>query len=82
MKEIMMKTLTCDVCKKTILQPVVGRNYFHVAHREICESCKDQMELSLKPVVRTKQPFNYEWFDRLMQDSIEKAIQAGKFETR
>ncbi|MDR1108004.1 MAG: hypothetical protein LBL19_03105 [Spirochaetaceae bacterium] len=77
-----MKTLTCDVCKKNIPQPVVGRNCFHIGHRELCESCKDQMELSLKPVIRTKSPFNYEWFDRLIQDSIEKAMQTGKFEVR
>jgi hypothetical protein len=77
-----MKTLTCDVCKHVIQQPVTGRNYFHIAHRELCESCKDQLELAMKPVVRTKQPFNYEWFDRLIRDSIEKAVQRGKFDTR
>ncbi|MDR2759951.1 MAG: hypothetical protein LBB78_11295 [Spirochaetaceae bacterium] len=77
-----MKTLTCDVCKKNIFQPVAGRNYFHLAHRDICESCKDQLELSLKSVIRTKQPFTYEWYDRLMKDSIEKAMQTGKFEIR
>ncbi|MDR2069583.1 MAG: hypothetical protein LBP71_06910 [Spirochaetaceae bacterium] len=77
-----MKTLTCDVCKKDISQPEAGRNYFHLAHRELCESCKNQLELSLKPVIRTKQPFTYEWYDRLMNDSIEKAIQTGKFESR
>jgi hypothetical protein len=74
-----MKTLVCDVCKKTIQEPVVGRNYFHYAHRDICESCKDELDLRLRPVVRTKQPFNYEWFDRLTQDSIEQAIQEGQF---
>jgi hypothetical protein len=77
-----MKTLTCDVCKHTIQEPVTGRNYFHIAHRELCEPCKDQLEVSLKPVIRTKQPFNYEWFDRLVLDSVEKAIQKGKFEVR
>ncbi|MDR1949240.1 MAG: hypothetical protein LBQ38_07600 [Spirochaetaceae bacterium] len=77
-----MKTLTCDICKRTIHQPVVGRNYFHVAHRDICESCKDQLDLVAKPVIRTKQPFNYEWFDQFTQDSIEKAIQRGKVESR
>jgi hypothetical protein len=77
-----MKTITCDVCKKSIQEPVVGRSYFHLAHRDLCESCKDNLELFLKPVVRTKQPFNYEWFDRLTQDSIEKAIQKGQFDTR
>jgi hypothetical protein len=73
-----MKTLTCDICGRVIVQPVVGRNYFHYAHRDICETCKDQLELAIRPVVRTKQPFNYEWFNRLMQDAIEKAIQKGK----
>jgi hypothetical protein len=73
-----MKTLTCDICGRTIHQAVVSRNYFHLAHRDICETCKDQLEFVLRPVVRTKQPFNYEWYNRLMQDSIEKAIQKGK----
>ena len=77
-----MKTITCDVCKKAINNPVVDRNYWHIANREVCEPCKDQLELSLKPVVRAKAPFNYEWYDRLMLDSVEKAIQKGKFETR
>jgi hypothetical protein len=77
-----MKTLTCDVCKRAIQQPVAGRNYFHMAHRDICEACHDQLEGVLKPVVREKQPFNYEWFNRLTLDSIEKAIQRGKFDTR
>ena len=75
-----MKTLTCDVCKKVILQPFHERNYFHQAHRDLCEQCKDDLELVLKPVIRTKQPFDYEWFHRLKQDLIEKAIQQGKFE--
>jgi hypothetical protein len=73
-----MKTLTCDVCKHVIRDPIVGRNYFHLAHRDLCEACKDSLELALKPVIRTKQPFGYEWFDRLTQDSIEKAILKGK----
>jgi hypothetical protein len=74
-----MKTLTCDVCKHTIREPISERNYFHLAHRDLCEACKDTLELTLKPVVRTKQPFSYEWFYRLTQDSIEKAILKGKF---
>jgi hypothetical protein len=75
-----MKILTCDVCKKAIHQPVVGRNYFYVAHRDLCESCKDQLELCLKPIIRTKYPFSYEWFDRLAQDSIEQAVESGQFD--
>ena len=75
-----MKTLTCDVCKKIIQQPVHERNYFHFAHRDLCEACRDDLEFQLKPVIRTKSPFDYEWFNRLKQDLIEKAVQRGKFE--
>ncbi|MDR2103540.1 MAG: hypothetical protein LBP42_05485 [Treponema sp.] len=75
-----MKTLTCDVCKHTIQQPTAGRNYFHFAHRDICEPCKDALESALKPIIRTKEPFNFEWYDRLVQDSIEKSILKGKID--
>ena len=74
-----MKTLNCDVCRAKIETPVVGRNYFHKAHRDICEPCNDKLELLLKPIVRTKSPFDYAWFDKLQKDSIEKAVQKGKF---
>jgi hypothetical protein len=50
-----------------------------MAHRDICESCHDQLELFIKPTVRTKQPFSYEWYNQLVQGSIETAIQKGKF---
>jgi hypothetical protein len=77
-----MKTLTCDVCKHTIEQPVSGRNYFHMAHRDICEPCHDDLEAVVKPVVRTKQPFDYGWYNKLVQENIEKAIQKGKFDVK
>ena len=75
-----MKAIVCDVCKKAIQQPIHRRNYFHFAHRELCEPCRDELELVLKPLIRTREPFDYEWFNRLQQDLIEKAIQQGKFE--
>ena len=75
-----MKTIVCDVCKRAIQSPVKDKNYYHIENRDLCEPCKDQLELVLKPVVRTKQPFNYEWYERMMMDSIEKAIRKGKFE--
>ena len=77
-----MKTLTCDVCRTAIQDPFSGRNYFHMAHRDICESCHDKLEFQIKPVIRTKSPFSYEWFNQLVQESIEKAIQKGKFEVK
>ena len=77
-----MKTLTCDICHDIIQTPVVGRNYFHLAHRDICEPCNDKIELVIKPTVRTKAPFNYDWYSKLKQESIEKAIQKGKVELK
>ncbi|MDR0718781.1 MAG: hypothetical protein LBF78_04030 [Treponema sp.] len=73
-----MKTLTCDVCKNTIESPVSGRNYYHLAHRDICEFCHDKLEAIVKPVVRTKQPFSYEWYARLVQETVERGVAKGK----
>ena len=72
-----MKTLTCDVCKHNIEQPVNSRNYFHLAHRDLCETCHDSLQVFIKPVVRAKLPFDYNWYNHLVQESIEKAIQKG-----
>jgi hypothetical protein len=60
-------------------EPVQGRTYFHICHRDICEPCKDDLEALIKPVVRTMEPFNYEWYTKLIRDSVEKAVQKGKF---
>jgi hypothetical protein len=74
-----MKTLSCDVCRHTLEDPIPGRTYYHIAHRELCEDCKDDLEAVIKPIIRTKDPFAYEWYAKLVNDSIEKAIQKGKF---
>ena len=77
-----MKTLNCDVCRIAIQSPLSGHNYFHFAHRDICESCRDKLEDMLKPVIRTKSPFSYDWYSKLFQESIEKAIQKGKVDVK
>ena len=77
-----MRTLSCDVCRNEIQNPMAERNYFHMAHRDICEPCHDKLEFQIKPVVRTKDPFDYDWYNRLVQESIEKAIQKGKFDVK
>ncbi|GHV62893.1 hypothetical protein AGMMS49587_11130 [Spirochaetia bacterium] len=74
-----MKALICDVCGHVIQQPQPGVTYFHFAHRDLCEPCQDQLQLILKPITRSRQPFNYEWYNQLVQDSIETAIEKGKF---
>lgn len=73
-----MKSLVCDICKRAIQTPVKERNYFHIENRDICEPCKDAVEASLKPVMRSKHPFNYEWYERVLMDTIEKAVAKGK----
>jgi len=77
-----MRSLKCDVCHKDITTAINQRTYYHMAHRDICEACHDQLEVGLKPVVRTKQPFSYEWYERLIRDSVEKAVSRSKWETR
>ena len=77
-----MRTLACDVCQNAIDDPVSGRNSFHLAHRDICESCHDKLQLQIKPAIRGKQPFAYDWYSKLVQESIEKAIQKGKFDVK
>jgi hypothetical protein len=74
-----MKNIICDVCKKTVDNPTTGRNYWSFATYDLCEPCKDQLYVVLKPITRGKAPFDYDWYDRLMLDSIGKAIQKGKF---
>ena len=77
-----MKTLNCDICEGVIEAPNPNRNYFHVAHRDVCESCHDKLEFLIKPIVRTKSPFNYEWYGKMYQDNIEKSIQKGKVDVK
>jgi len=77
-----MRTLTCDVCKKDIQSPVQGRNYFNLAQRDLCELCHEKLELQLKSVILEKEPFEYEWYNGLVQDTIEKAMKKGKFEVK
>ena len=77
-----MKTITCDICHSIVQSPVHLHNYFHLAHRDLCESCHDKLEYFIKPTVRSKAPFDYDWYNRLVQEAIEKAIQKGKIDVK
>ncbi|MCL2070442.1 MAG: hypothetical protein FWH19_05595 [Treponema sp.] len=77
-----MKTLNCDICKADITNAISGRTYFHIAHRDVCESCRDRLEYQIKPVARSKTPFSYDWYGKMYQDNIEKAIQKGKVDVK
>jgi len=73
-----MQTLTCDICKKKLDNPINERTFFHLTNHDLCEACKDNLEFQIKPTVRTKEPFSYDWYDKLVDDTIVKAIQKGK----
>jgi len=73
-----MLSTYCDVCKKKVDDPVTGRNFFYVASHSICEPCKDNLEFLIKPTVRTKDPYATEWYEKLIDDSLVKAVQKGK----
>ena len=77
-----MKTLNCDICGIVLTDPIPGRTYFHIVHRDICESCRDKVEYQIKPTVRSRDPFDYTWFNKHFLDSIEKAIQKGKVDVK
>jgi hypothetical protein len=73
-----MQTITCDICKKKVDNSITGRTFFYVGPHSMCEPCKDNLEYSVKPNVRAKEPFSYEWYFKLLSDSLGKAVQKGR----
>jgi len=77
-KEAFMQIISCDVCKKKMDNLITGFTFFYIGKHSICESCKDNLELSIKSTVRNKEPFAMDWYDKLIDDSLEKAVQKGR----
>ena len=73
-----MINITCDICKKKIDNAEYGRSFFYYAVHNICEPCKDNLELQIKTKIRGTDPFSISWYDKYVDDSINKAIQKGK----
>ncbi|MCL2267203.1 MAG: hypothetical protein FWC17_05490 [Treponema sp.] len=73
-----MITITCDICKKKIDNAEYGRSFFYYASHSICEPCKDNLEVTLKSKVRGTDPYETVWYEKFVDDSINKAIQKGK----
>ena len=73
-----MQSVYCDVCKKKVDSPATGRTFFYYAKHSVCESCKDNLELQIKPTIRNKDPYAIEWYSKLILDSLDKAVQKGK----
>jgi hypothetical protein len=73
-----MQTITCDICRKKVDEAITGRTFFYLAEHNICEACKDNLEVQIKQTVRTKDPFSYEWYNKLMLDCLGKSVSRGK----
>ena len=73
-----MQTIICDVCKKKMDNPITNLSFFYYAEHGVCENCKDNFEAQIKPTIRNKDPFSYEWYEKFIGDSFGKAIQKGK----
>jgi len=73
-----MITVSCDVCKKKMDDPQYGRNFFYYANHSICEPCKDGLESNVKNVLRNKDPYAIDWYEKYIIDSLDKAVQKGK----
>jgi len=73
-----MITITCDICKKKVDDAQYGRSFFYYATHNICEACKDALELTVKTKIRESDPYETNWYEKFVDDSINKAIQKGK----
>jgi hypothetical protein len=73
-----MEVNYCDVCKKPIESPVPTKSIYRVADIDLCEPCKDDLELAIKWTVRGKQPFDYAWYDEMNLKILREGIQKGK----
>lgn len=69
-----MKQLYCDVCKKAVNDPVPNRTFFFYREFDLCEPCRDDLEVAIKQTVRSRQPFDFMWYDKLKIDLIKSGI--------
>jgi len=73
-----MQTITCDVCKKKVEDAQTGRSFFYFAEHSVCEPCKENLELQIRATMRTKDPFDYQWYGKMVDDGFKKAMSKGK----
>ncbi|MCL2805645.1 MAG: hypothetical protein FWD26_06875 [Treponema sp.] len=73
-----MQTITCDVCRKKVEDPFTNRTLFYYAQYSVCEACKDNLENQMKTTVRGKEPFSYDWYGKLVGDSLSKSVSRGR----
>jgi len=72
-----MQTINCDVCKKKIEDSFTGRNFFYFATHSVCEPCKENMESQIRQTLRTKEPYTYDMYCKIVDETFSKAISKG-----
>jgi hypothetical protein len=79
-----MKAIICDICKGTIEQPILGRTLFHTAHIDVCIGCQDDLDTYTRKHLRQTEaehkPFDFQWYNDFLVESLQKGIQRGKIE--
>jgi hypothetical protein len=73
-----MEVNYCDVCKKPIEKPLPMWSIYRYADIDVCEACKDDLELAIKYTMRGKAPFDYSWYDELSVRILKEGIQKGR----
>jgi hypothetical protein len=73
-----MQNTVCDVCRKKVEDAAPGRSFFYYGRHGVCEACKDGVENQVRTAIRKKDPYTIEWYDKFVDDTLEKAIQKGK----
>ncbi|MGP1576676.1 MAG: hypothetical protein ACTTH7_04170 [Treponema sp.] len=69
-----MRTLNCDICRKELTASDKGRTYWHIREYDICESCKDAIELKAREIIRQHIPYSQSWYEHEIIALIEKGI--------
>lgn len=73
-----MKSLYCDICRKEIESPVAEWNYFHIREFDVCDPCKQQLDIRLRPIVLKHFPYSPEWYEQTVIGMLEKGSSAGR----
>lgn len=73
-----MKTLHCDVCRAELENPISGRTYWHIREYDICEDCKDSIELKLRRLLRSRLPYSQDWYENEFIGLIQRGITARR----
>ncbi len=73
-----MKALYCDVCRKELVNAITERTYWHIKEYEVCELCKEAIELKLRHLLRNHVPFSQDYYEHQLMTLIEKSVAARR----